>query len=437
MTNQPKLAKLFEPIRIGKLEIKNRIVMPAMANALATEDGYVNDQLLAYFEARARGGAGLITVGFTCIDFPRGTEGPRRLAIDHDKYLPGLTSLTQTIKKHGARVAIQLNHAGGAALHSLTGFQPIAPSPIICRPGGDVCRALTVDEIGQMVQLFVRAAERAVKAGFEAIEIHAATGYLLNEFLSPYYNRRKDSYGGSLENRARFLMEVVKTVRDRVGRDYPLLVRLNGREYIGNAGITIEHTCQLAPMLEREGVNAINVTQYGFIYPFAKTEEPPGAYLYLAEAVKKAVNIPVIAVGRITPEVGERALLEGKADLVAIARGLLADPDLPNKAAAGRLDDIVPCITCLTCGALSLMGMAGCSVNPSVGKERDHQLAPAQKPKRVLVVGGGPAGMETARVAALRGHRVTLYEREAKLGGRLRPGWTLRLATGLVHETNV
>lgn len=437
MSEQTKFTKLFEPVQIGSLKIKNRIVMPSMANALATPDGYAGDQVIDYFEERAKGGVGLIIVGYACVDFPRGIEGPRRLAIDDDKYILGLGALAGAIKKHGARAAIQLNHAGGSALRTMTGFQPVAPSAIICRAGGDICRALTVPEIGQIVERFVSAAERAVRAGFEGVEIHAATGYLLNEFLSPYYNKRRDDYGGPFENRARFLMEVVNATRKRLGPDFPLWVRVNGREYVAGTSITIEDTQKLAAMLERAGMNAIHVTYYGYMYPFMRTAEPPGAFLHLTASVKKVVKIPVIGVGRITPEAGEQALQEGKADLVAMARGLLADPELPNKVAAGRLEDIVPCITCLACGSLCLVGEGACSVNPALGKEREYRITPVQKPKRVMVIGGGPAGMEAARVAALRGHKVTLYEKENRLGGRLRPGWQVRLAARLIHEPNI
>lgn len=415
-----EFTRLFEPFRLGTMEIRNRIVMPAMATCLASEDGYVTDRTLDYYEERACGGVGLIIVGEAIIDVPRGLEGPRRIAIG-DEHVPGLTKLAEIIKKHGARAAFQLNHGGGFAVSSTTGLQPLAPSAVICRPGGELPRELTVDEIQDLVQRFARAAERAKRAGFEGVEIHATGSYLIKQFLSPAQNKRTDAYGGILANRARFLLEIMAAVRERVGPGYPLWVRVSGRGYgMGNGFTAPEDVLQLSKMLEKAGACAINVNNHASKYPFNRMVEPEGNALAFAEAVKKVVSIPVIAVGRITPEVGEKALAEGKADLVAIARGLLADPELPNKAASGRLDDIVPCITCLFCGTMSRLGEAGCTVNPALGKERAFKITPAVKVKRVMVVGGGPAGMQAAIMAARRGHRVMLYDKRRSLGGQLR-----------------
>lgn len=420
MTGQRKFERLFAPFHLGQLELKNRIVMPAMATCVASEDGYVTERTLDYYEERARGGVGLIIVGEVIIDVPRGLEGPQRIAIG-EEHVPGLTRLAEVIKRHGARAALQLNHGGGFAVSSTTGLQPSAPSAVICRPGGELPRELTVDEIRNLVQLFARAAERAKRAGFEGVEVHATGSYLIKQFLSPTHNKRTDAYGGTLANRARFLLETLAAVRERVGPGYPVWARVSGRGYGTGKGFTTpEDVLQLSKMLEKAGACAINVNNYASTYPFNRMVEPEGSALTLAESVKKAVSIPVMAVGRITPEVGEKALAEGKADLVAIGRGLLADPELPNKAASGRLNDIVPCITCLVCFTMSRLGEAGCTVNPAVGKERKFKITPAGKVKRVLVVGGGPAGMQAAITAARRGHRVMLYDKQARLGGRLR-----------------
>jgi hypothetical protein len=276
-----------------------------------------------------------------------------------------------------------------------------------------------VGEIEETVNRFAVAAERAVKAGFDGIEIHAAGPYLINQFLSPARNKRQDDYGGSLRNRARFLLEIVGAIRQRVGTDYPLWVRINGSEYGIAGGITLDDATGLALILEEAGCDAIHVSQYGTKYPFVETEEPDGSFVHLAAVVKWAVRVPVIASGRVTPEVGEKTLREGKADLVAIGRALLADPELPLKVATGRDGDINPCITCRYCGWLTPHGETACTVNPALGREGEFSMKRAGKVKRVLVIGGGPAGMEAARVAALRGHEVTLVEKRGKMGGQL------------------
>ncbi|MDP2743735.1 MAG: NADH:flavin oxidoreductase, partial [Dehalococcoidia bacterium] len=212
-----KFEKLFQPFDLGGMRLKNRMVMPAMSIGMATDDGYVTERLLDYFEERARGGVGLIIVGYAVVEFPRGLTGPKRVAVDDDKFLPGLTSLAQRIKQNGAHVALQLNHAGGFAISSFAGSMPVAPSSVICRVGGEIPRAMTVDDIQAMKLRFVEGAQRAQKAGFEAVEIHSATGYLLNQFLSPSKNKRTDAYGGDLPNRARFLLEIIAAIREKVG----------------------------------------------------------------------------------------------------------------------------------------------------------------------------------------------------------------------------
>ncbi|MBM2831105.1 MAG: oxidase [Dehalococcoidia bacterium] len=419
MSEQAKYSRLFEPYRLGSLALKNRIVMPAMAVAFASDEGHVTKRLLHYFTARARGGVGFIIVGYTSVDYRRGRTGPNKLSIDDDRCIPGLSQLVETVHGEGLKVAVQLNHGGGYSPSSLTGLQPVAPSAVFCRPGGDLPHPLTEAEIEEIVGRFAAAAGRAVKAGFDALEIHAASGYLINQFLSPSRNKRQDKYGGSLENRARFLLEIVGAIRQKMGKGYPLSVRINGSEYGIPGGITVDNAVALAVLLEKAGVDAVNVTYFGARYPFVETEEPDGSFIPLAAAVKKAVKVPVIAVGRISPRLGEEVLREGKADLVAIGRALLADPELPLKAFAGREEDINPCITCRYCGFLTPHGETGCMVNPVLGREGDFNLRRTEKVKRVLVVGGGPAGMQAARVAALRGHEVTLVEKGQRLGGLL------------------
>jgi len=240
--NESRFEKLLSPFDLGGMRLKNRMVMPAMSVGIVTDDGYVTERLLDYFAERARGGVGLIIVGYAVVEFPRGLTGPRKVAIDDDKFLPGLTSLAQCIKQNGAHAALQLNHAGGFAISSFAESIPIAPSAVVCRPGGEIPRAMTVEDIQAMKVRFVEGAQRAQKAGFEAVEIHSATGYLLNQFLSPAKNKRTDAYGGDLPNRARLLLEIIAAIREQVGASYPLWVRLNGKEFGVPGGITLEET---------------------------------------------------------------------------------------------------------------------------------------------------------------------------------------------------
>lgn len=422
--------KLFEPFAFAGIQLKNRFVLAALSTGFASEDGHVTPQFLDYWEERARGGVGLMIAGYAVIDFPIGRATAQSLAVDDDKFVAGLRSVAELAHKYDAKTALQIFHAGGYAQESDTGIKPVAPSPAICRT--DLPRELTVDEIHDIVERFAKGAERAKRAGFDGVEIHAATANLIDEFLSPAYNKRKDEYGGHLRNRARFLLEILSAIRDVVGPEYPVWVRINGMEYGLPDGITLENAKGLAKILEEAGCCAVSITRFGKGSPFTIMAEPAGSQLHLAEGIKKVVNIPVMIAGRMTPEAGERALREGKADLVVIGRALFADPEIPNKVASGRLDDIRPCITCGGCSGRTVHGVASqCAVNAALSREREYRITPAEKKKRVLVIGGGPAGMEAARVAALRGHEVTLYEKKNKLGGQL------DLATIPPHKDNL
>ncbi len=421
LISQTPFTKLFEPFQIGEMELKNRIVRPAMHSRLGATDGHVTDQLLDYYEALAKGGSGLVIVEYTCIDTQAGKTAPRQIAIDDDKFIPGLRKLAQVIQKSGAKAAIQLQHGGRVVRSAVTGVQPVAPSAIAA-PGAEyeLPRELTVAEIEELVVCFAKGAERAKRAGFDAVELHGAQVYLVNQFLSAAANKRKDAYGGNLENRARFLLDIISTIRKSFGPAYPLWPRLNGMEYDTPDGIRIEDTRELARMVEEAGASAVHVTVFDPEPLYPPMCEPPGSMVHLAEAVKKVVLIPVITVGKITPEVGEQVLSEGKADLVAIGKALWADPELPNKAASGRLDDITPCLECHRCREFAReTGTLACTVNAALGREREYRITPAKRPKKVLIVGGGPAGMEAARIAALRKHEVMLYEKGDRLGGQL------------------
>ena len=430
MSNTLHFPKLFEPTRIGQMELKNRIVMPPMGTNMATPDGHVTERITSYYEQRAKGGVGLVIVETTCIDAPVGKTTAYQLAIDNDRFIPGLSQIAEVIHQHGAKAVLQLQHGGRGARSSITGIQPVAPSQVPMPYGtqvgyeGEMPRELTVSEIKDVVRKFAQGAQRARRAGFDGVEIHSTGYYLVAQFLSSTANVRQDEYGGNLRNRARFLIEIIDAVRETVGEAYPLLCKISAMELGPGSGITPEEAHQIAQMAEEAGADALEIAAmlWGIIPRLPPpTAEAPGGLLPFVEATKKMVKIPLIAAGRITPELGEKTLQEGKADLIAIGKGLIADPELPMKAASGRVDEIRPCIGCLRCIDNQTVKGKGimCSVNAAAGKERESEIKPAGRSKKVFVVGGGPAGMEAAIVAALRGHQVTLYEKQARLGGQL------------------
>jgi 2,4-dienoyl-CoA reductase-like NADH-dependent reductase (Old Yellow Enzyme family) len=439
--------KLLEPGKIGHLTLRNRIIMAPMGTNFATSEGYITQQIKNYYEERARGGAGLIIAGVISIDAPRGKNMDCQVAISDEKYAPGLSELADTVHHHDTKIALQLVHAGKLSVIDIAqGIAPASPSqaPIGMKetlreltreefnrtvqrfakmPRKMMTKELTVEEIRHLVEQFAKAAALAKQTGFDGVEIHAAHGYLLSSFLSPSSNKRQDEYGGDLHNRARFLLEVIKTIRDKTGSTYPVWCRIDCREFGIKDGITPEDGRRLAGILEEAGVDAIHVSGYGGAiggFIDAPVVYPPGHLVGYTGEIKKSVKIPVIAVGRIQPELGEKLLQEGQADFIAMGRPLLVDPKLPQILALGRRDDIRPCIYCYKCVSQHLQDEPTlCTVNPAAGKEADFTIEPAVHAKTIVVIGGGPAGMEVARLAALRGHKVTLYEKESRLGGSL------------------
>jgi len=412
--------KLFEPIKVGSMELKNRIAMPAIHH-FYTPDGFVNERLIKYYEARARGGVALITVGGCTVD----TIGahPMMIGLHDDKFINGLKELTGAIKENGAAAAAQLYQAGRYAHSMMIGQQPAAPSAIASRLTRETPREMTLEDIENVLESFGEAARRAKEAGFDAVEIIASAGYLICQFLSPVTNERTDQYGGSWENRTRFGLEVIHRTREKVGPDYTVMVRISGNDFMPGSN-TNREAALFAAELEKAGVDCFNVTGgwHESRVPQITGELPRGGFSYLARGVKEAVSVPVIASNRINdPIVAEQILQLNLADMINMGRPLIADPDLPNKAKAGTSDSIRRCIACNQGCFDSVFSVQAvhCTVNPAAGREYEIDIKAAENPKKVLIIGGGPAGMETSRLAASRGHHVTLWEKGDCLGGNL------------------
>ncbi|MCP3944664.1 MAG: FAD-dependent oxidoreductase [Desulfobacteraceae bacterium] len=416
------LSHLFNPVQIGNMRVKNRLLMSAMSINFGVDDNcHVTDQLIEYFVERAKGEVGMMLVGGGSVH-PGGQELPDLPQIYDDSCIPSLKRMVDRVKKYDTKFGVQLMH-GGRQSYLPRKIGPSAiPAPAVVK--GEV-RALEIHEIKELVVCFGDSARRCREAGFDFIELHGAHGYLINQFMAPNSNIRTDEYGGSFENRTRFLFEIIDAVREKAGNDFPLGVRINGEDYIEN-GWELKDTVRLAPLLEKTGVAYLHIS--GGVYGSTELTipsmyTPQGCFVHLAEAVKKQVDIPVITVGRIKdPEHANGILKEGKADMIAMGRSFLADPHYAGKAGRGQLSRIRPCVgCCLGCiHAVLLKEPGGCVVNPDVGREYMIKAkTDSQKRLKVLVVGAGPGGMAAARMFALGGHDAVICEKKSVFGGLL------------------
>ena len=460
MNQEIKHPLLASPAFIGNLELKNRMIMAAMGSNFASEDGHASEQLTAYYEERARGGVGLIILETSAITWPAGASMPNMIGFSKDEFIPTLQSLTQRVHQHGAKIAAQLNHSGKIAQEDVIAGRPI-PVPSIPKsqpsdmfglltqdeimnfikaggPDGKGPRyhELSVTEIQDEIQHFVNAAKRAKASNFDAIEIHAGHGYLISSFLSPAVNKRTDEYGGTPEKRARLLVEIISQIKKQI-EGFPILVRLDANEYRIENGITPDDFLITASLAQEAGADAIDVSAYGNTSKgIAFTEAPlvhePGGFLEFVKMAKKALSIPVVAVGRIELDVAERGLKNKEFDFLAMGRKLLADPGLPNKIISGQAHLIRPCIYCYICVSQIFINQPMmCAVNSQLGNEHRNEniICSTADQKKILVIGAGPSGMEAARLLAMRGHHVEIWEKDKDIGG------TVRVAA-LAYEPN-
>ncbi|MEJ5376704.1 MAG: FAD-dependent oxidoreductase [bacterium] len=417
-----KLENLFSPFSLRGLVLKNRIVMPPMGVFLVEADGSITERTREYYRQRARGGAAMVMVEASAVA-PEGIVSHHQMRIFDDSFIPGLASLAEVIKAQGARAGIQIHHAGRQTSSKVIGRYPLAPSPLRCPTIRGEVEVLDQAGIQRIVKLFGDAAQRAVEAGFELVEIHGAHGYLINQFLSGFSNIREDEYGGDTRGRSRFALEVVREVRKRVGPDFPISFKISAQEFVPG-GLTVQESIEVIKLLRQAGIDAVQVSAGNDATPEWISQPmlmPRGCLVDSAHRIKQEVEIPVICVGRINgPALAEEILREGKADLVCMGRALLADPELPKKAMEGRLEEIRRCVGCNTCiNSIFKKGRVECLVNPELSREQEMAVHVVSKKRRVLVVGAGPAGCEAAWVAASRGHQVELVEASEKIGGQV------------------
>ncbi len=431
--------------RIGAMTLKNRMVVTAMGVNLGEYDATCGERIIAYHERHAQGGAGLIITGVASVAWPNGAPLPGPIGLSDDRFLPGLKALTAAAHKHGAKIAAQLHHGGINAVQDTREgralWVPSLPVPpaysdmaegmlteelqVIAGGPRPELHVVSQDDIATLVAQFADAAERARSAGFDGAEIHAGHGYILSGFLSPVMNQRDDEYGGSLENRARLLLQIIAAIRDKVGADFPLWVKLDAGEYGKKEGITLTDAVATARLAEAAGVDAITASAYhdgsrGALHSESNIPFIPERMVADATVIRAAVSIPVITSGRIEPDSADRHISKGHFDFLGLGRKILADPDLPNKITAGTPEEIRPCVYCYCCvSQIYKVEKVKCAVNPETAFERERALIATDKPRHIAVIGGGPAGMEVARRLAARGFRVSLLEAGSRLGGTL------------------
>ncbi|MHB1000364.1 MAG: oxidoreductase [Armatimonadota bacterium] len=442
-----QFTSLFSTGKIGSMELKNRVVMAPMVRNYADDCGMVTPKYMAHIGVIANGGVGMMILEASYIR-PDGKGFINELGIHDDCTIPGLKLLADFAHSFGAKIGPQLYHGGRQTASAITGMQPVAPSAIPDPTIGEVPRALSINEIHEIVNDYAEGARRAKEAECDFVEIHGAHGYLITQFLSPFSNIRDDEYGGSEENRMRFMTEVIQAVRSKVGSDYPIIVRISGDEMVPD-GITPDYAVRIAKRIEELGADALHVSAGNYAsfelgYMISPMAIPDAPLVPLAQKIKEAVQIPVIAVGKIrSPQIAEEVLHSGKADFIALGRPLLADPDWPNKAKDGNIEAINKCIACNQ-GCISRLFEqqdVWCTVNPQTARELEFAKPLPPTKLNILVAGGGPAGMEAAKMAAGRGHHVILCEKQDHLGGQLisaaaapfRPGWE-ELREYLVNE---
>ncbi|MGX8709783.1 MAG: FAD-dependent oxidoreductase [bacterium] len=425
-----KYTKLFEKGKIGKLELKNRIVMPAMGTGFASSTGEASDEIIRYYADRAKGGCGLIITEICRIDEETGIGTSNQLCATDSKHIPRLVRLAEAVHAYDTKIFLQLHHPGNETMSRLLhGKQIVAPSPVMCKIIGEMPRELTTEEVTAMAQKFVKGAVIAKTAGLDGVEVHAAHGYLVNQFLSPHTNRRTDKYGGDFFNRMRFITEIVVGIRFACGPDFPVCVRIDGSEFIED-GLDEKECIRIARYLESLGIACLNVS-CGTYESGATIIEPScfaeGWKKHLAKNIKANVRIPVIAVNTIKhPAFAEALLEEGVSDFVGVARGQLADAEWANKAKCGEDVLIRKCIGCMNCFLVANQGRpVECTVNPILGRELTHgddRLVKDGNGRTVAVVGGGPGGMQAALVLAKRGFKTVLFEKSGRLGGTIKFG---------------
>lgn len=423
-----EFSNLLSPCKIGTLEIKNRFVVPALGTNYGNENGNITDQLKNYYVERAKGGFGLIVIEVCAVD-PFGKAIPNQIKIWDDSCIPELKDLIDEIHKYGAKVAIQLHHAGRQTDPATlpAGQPPVAPSSVPCPVRKTLPKELTTAEVYELIDKFGDAAWRAYVAGADAVELNGAHGYIIAQFMSQYSNKRLDEFGGNLESRLQFPIKIVRAIKGRCGNGFPIIFRYCGDEMI-EGGRRIQDSEIIAQVMENEGVSALSISMavYGSIqYMSAPAAVPSGYITDISKAIKEVVDIPVIVSGRINnPRLAESIIKNNKADFVALGRVSVADPYFPCKVASGRTDEIAPCVACLQ-GCIGYLfnpdiKKISCLVNPFVGREKELEIVPTTSPKKIMVVGAGPAGLEFSWIAAKRGHRVICCEQQDKIGGQFR-----------------